>query len=112
MAALSQIPVTALAKFVWGEERLQRRCEILDAVTQSPILTQAKNPYALSRREYWTLRIQQTTELLTLKFRLGWSRQHFLDATRIIGGDVSTLGVNYRSTWCKICTLVFLWHMF
>lgn len=102
MAAITPPPATALARLVWGEERLQRRCEILDAVAQSPILTQSKTPHALSRREHWTLRIQQSIELLTLKFRMGWSRQHFLDATRIIGGDVATLGVNYRSTWCKM----------
>ncbi|KIY00219.1 uncharacterized protein Z520_03904 [Fonsecaea multimorphosa CBS 102226] len=86
---------TPLANFLWGEERLRRRCEILAAVTKNPVFTQPKNPHALSRRDLWVLRLQQGVELLELKFRLGWSNQQFVDATKI-AGDLLSIGVNFR----------------
>jgi hypothetical protein len=87
---------TALARFLWGEEQLQRRCEILSALSGNPLFSRKINVYALSRRDLWVFRLQQTAELIDLKFKLKWSRQHFLDAVRI-AGDVLFAGVNYRS---------------
>ncbi|OAP58010.1 hypothetical protein AYL99_07100 [Fonsecaea erecta] len=86
---------TPLANFLWGEERLQRRCEILEAITQNPVFTQQGNPHALSRKDLWALRLKQGVELLELKFKLGWSNQQFVDATKI-AGDLLSIGVNYR----------------
>ncbi|EXJ63786.1 hypothetical protein A1O7_00121 [Cladophialophora yegresii CBS 114405] len=87
---------TPLAKLLWGEERLQRRCEILAAISRNPVFADTQsNPHALSRKDLWTLRLKQGVELLKLKFKLGWSNQHFVDATKI-AGDVLSLGVNYR----------------
>ncbi|OCT53160.1 putative peroxisomal acyl-coenzyme A oxidase 1.2 [Cladophialophora carrionii] len=88
---------TPLAKLLWGEERLRRRCEILAAISTNPVFaTDGRcNPHALSRKELWTLRLKQGVELLALKFKLGWSNQQFVDATKI-AGDILSLGVNYR----------------
>jgi hypothetical protein len=92
------LPSTSpLAKLLWGEERLQRRCEILATLSTNPVFADPGcNPHALSRKELWTLRLKQGVELLALKFKLGWSNQQFVDATKI-AGDILSLGVNYRS---------------
>ncbi|KIW96393.1 uncharacterized protein Z519_03462 [Cladophialophora bantiana CBS 173.52] len=86
---------TALANFIWGDERLKRRCDILAAISSNPVFTQTPNPHALSRKDLWTLRLKQGVELLELKFKLGWSNQQFVDATKI-AGDILSLGVNFR----------------
>ena len=99
--ATSSIPSTSpLATFIWGEQRLQRRCEILAAISNNPVFADPQNPHALSRKDLWTLRLNQGVELLKLKFTLGWSNQTFVDATKI-AGDVLSLGVNYRSEHCN-----------
>ncbi|OAL26512.1 hypothetical protein AYO20_10081 [Fonsecaea nubica] len=95
MAATTTPSTSPLSNFLWGEERLKRRCEILAAVTQNPIFTQPRNTHGLSRKDLWTLRLQQSVELLDLKFKLGWSNQQFVDATKI-AGDLLSIGVNYR----------------
>lgn len=97
MATTASKPTTtALSKFVWGDDRLQRRCEILDAMSGNPIFVKTQNPYELSRKQLWKLRVQQGIELLSLKFKLGWSNQQYVEATKI-AGDVLSMGVNYRS---------------
>ncbi|KIW25048.1 uncharacterized protein PV07_10721 [Cladophialophora immunda] len=95
MAATATPSTSPLANFIWGEQRLQRRCEILAAVAQNPVFTQPPNPHALSRKDLWALRLKQGVELLELKFKLGWSNQQFVDATKITA-DQLTMGVNYR----------------
>lgn len=87
----------SLASYIWGEAELNRRQEILKALSQFPIKTVCLNPYRLSRKELWTVRIQQNIELLELKMRLGWTAQHYLDALRIVCPDVASLSANYRS---------------
>lgn len=87
----------SLASFVWGVDELNRRQEILEALAQNPLKTTCRNPYQLSRKELWTLRIKQNLELLELKMRLGWSAQHYLDALRIACPDVASTSPNYRS---------------
>lgn len=94
----------SLAKFIWGGDRLDRRHEILKALSQFPLTTKCSNPYALSRRDLWALRIQQGVELLELKMKLGWTSQHFLDALKIACPDVASLGVNYRSRLTMVIT--------
>lgn len=96
MATPSKPSTVPLANFIWGEEKLKRRCEILDALSNHPVFTSPRNPHALSRKDLWTLRVKQGVELLALKFRLGWSNQQFVEATKI-AGDILSLGVNYRS---------------
>ncbi|GES66337.1 hypothetical protein ATEIFO6365_0013030500 [Aspergillus terreus] len=86
----------SLASYIWGEAELDRRQEILKALSQFPIKTVCRNPYRLSRKELWTVRIQQNIELLELKMRLGWTAQHYLDALRIVCPDVASLSANYR----------------
>ncbi|KAL4892054.1 hypothetical protein BDV59DRAFT_57060 [Aspergillus ambiguus] len=86
----------SLANYIWGDAELNRRQEILKALAQFPLKTVCRNPYRLSRKELWTLRIQQNIELLELKMRLGWTAQHYLDALRIVCPDVASLSVNYR----------------
>ncbi len=96
----SKPSTTPLAIFLWGEEKLKRRCEILDAISDHPIFTTGDpgthNAPALSRKDLWTLRARQGVELLALKFKLGWSSQQFVGATKI-AGDILSFGVNYRS---------------
>jgi hypothetical protein len=87
----------SFAAFVWGVDELNRRREILEALTRYPLKTTCRNPYKLSRKELWTLRIEQNLELLELKMRLGWSAQHYLDALRIACPDVASTSPNYRS---------------
>lgn len=87
----------SLAGFLWGAEELRRREEILEALAQYPLKTTCSNPYRLSRKELWTLRVQQNLELLELKMRLGWSDQHFLDALKIACPDIASINPNYRS---------------
>lgn len=100
MSTPSQPSTSHLARFIWGEERLQRRVEVLNAISNNPIFTNPRNPYALSRKDLWTTRLKQGVALLELKFKLGWSSQTFVDATKI-AGDVLSLGVNFRSTSCS-----------
>lgn len=87
----------SLAKYIWGEDELKRRHEIIRALSEFPIKTKCHDIYELSRRDLWIFRVQQSVEILELKLKLGWTNQHFLDALRIISPDVSPLGVNYRS---------------
>ncbi|KAF9889040.1 hypothetical protein FE257_008017 [Aspergillus nanangensis] len=86
----------SLANYLWGDAELDRRQEILRALAQSPLKTVCRNPYSLSRKDLWTVRLQQNVELLQMKMRLGWSAQHYLDALRIACPDVASLSANYR----------------
>lgn len=87
----------SLAEFIWGEAELAQRQEILKTLSQFPIKTTCRNPYALSRKELWTTRIQQNIELLELKLRFGWTAQQYLNALKIVCPDVASLSANYRS---------------
>lgn len=89
----------SLASFLWGAEDLRRREEIIKALARYPLKTTCRNPYRLSRKELWTLRVQQNLELLELKMRLGWSAQHYLDALRIAVPDIASINPNYRSEY-------------
>ncbi|KAJ9608525.1 hypothetical protein H2200_007513 [Cladophialophora chaetospira] len=96
MATPTQPSTSPLAKFIWGEERLQRRIEILDAISNNPVFTDPCNPYALSRKDLWTLRCKQGVALIELKFKLGWSNQKFIEATNI-AGDILNMQANFRT---------------
>ena len=91
----------ALEKFVWGRERLKRRRELRKTLLQSPglirLFSPSQNVHSLSRRDYWALRVRQDVELLDLKFKYGWSREHFLEAIRFLRQDISSIGVHFRS---------------
>ena len=94
----------SLASWIWGSDELRRRNEILAILSRHPLETTCENPQALSRRDLWALRLQQNLEVLDLKFRYGWSDQHYLDALKIVSPDVASLGVNSRSRYCLSCT--------
>ncbi|PGH20094.1 hypothetical protein AJ80_03662 [Polytolypa hystricis UAMH7299] len=89
MASLSQPasePNTSpLAKFIWGPENLQRRCDLLKELPQHAIFKNEVNLAALSRRDHWAYRVQQAQALIGIWLKKGWSRDHFLDANRMIG---------------------------
>lgn len=87
----------SLSEFLWGKDELNRRREIIQALSQHPLKTTCRNPNALSRAELWAFRFQQNAELLELKQRLAWTVQHYLDALRMVSPDVAATSVNYRS---------------
>jgi hypothetical protein len=79
-------PSTAsLAQYIWGEENLQRRIEVLKELEHHPVLSANVNLAGLSRRDHWAVRAQQAQALVDLYFRKGWSREHFLTSNRILG---------------------------
>lgn len=84
-----------LARFLWGEEKLKRRCELLKELTQHPIFNSNTNLAGLSRKDSWAYRVQQAQALIDLWLKKGWSREHFLDANRMIGG--MPCGPQFRS---------------
>lgn len=85
-----------LAKFIWGEERLKRRGEILQALANHPTFRRDVNLYALSRKDYFAFRTQQAKELIDIWFAKDWTKEHFLDAGSMIG-DIPSHG-QFRSS--------------
>lgn len=89
----------SLTSWIWGSDELRRRNEILEVLSRHPLRTICENPHALTRRDLWALRLKQNLEVLDMRFRYGWSEQHYLDALKIVSPDVATLGVNSRSQY-------------
>jgi hypothetical protein len=95
--ATVQVPsTTPLSRFIWGEDRLRRRCEILETIQTNPVFSRDVNLRALSRKDIWAFRVQQAKELVDVWFQKGWSRQHFLEAGRIIADHLPCYG-QFRS---------------
>lgn len=44
------------------------------------------------------MRAQQGKELIDLRFKLGWSRQDFLDALRLVGDSIPV----YAQFWSRL----------
>jgi hypothetical protein len=98
MAILQQPSATPLSNFIWGEERLRRRVEILETLQTNPIFSKDVNVRGLSRKDVWAFRVQQAKELIDVWFQKGWSRQHFLEAGRMIADHMPCYG-QFRSTF-------------
>ena len=86
-----------LAKFIWGEDFLQRRIEIIKILSENHLFDPTINTYSLSRKDLWTLRAHQAKELIDLRFKLGWSRTQFLDAIKLVGEAIPAYP-QFRST--------------
>ena len=74
-----------LAAFIWREERLRRRCEILEGLSTHPSFRLNVNLDGISRKDYFAFKVQQARELIHIWFQRKWSREHFLEAGRMVG---------------------------
>lgn len=98
---MTDLPNTGpLAKFIWGEDRLQRRLDILEALTDHPTFRRT-NLHGLARKDYWAYKVQQSKELIDIWFAKDWNRDHFLEAVRMVG-DVPAF-TQFRSRLPQLC---------
>jgi hypothetical protein len=75
---------SSLAKFIWGEANLKRRCELLEELTKHEIFTESANPSGMSRADHWAFKVKQARALIDVWLQKGWSPEHFVAANRII----------------------------
>lgn len=86
----------SLPAFLWGPDKLERRQKLLPILSAHPLLKRENEPIDPTRQQLWELRVRQSKVLIEEKFKNGWTRQEFLEATQLVG-DVIPATFQYRS---------------
>ncbi|KAF2095533.1 acyl-CoA oxidase [Rhizodiscina lignyota] len=83
----NEVHETPLSTFLWGgKDRIQRRKQVVKALTSNPIFSNYPPPGSLARKESWTKAVHQAKELIAISFREKWTHEQFRDAVRMFDG--------------------------
>lgn len=83
----NEVHDTPLSTFLWGsKDRIQKRKQVVKALTSNPIFSNHPPAGSLSRKESWTKALHQSRELIKINFRENWTQEQFRDAIRMFDG--------------------------
>lgn len=89
----SQPQETPFSVFLWGGvERFQRRADILQVLTNTPVFSKDTfTPSSLARKDVWSRAVLQARKLISIKYKDGWSNPQFLEAIRMLDDSLPVL---------------------